>query len=83
MKDLVPTKALLREAEQRATELLSGHRSMLDQVIGLLLERGTIDGAELAALLGIPEHHADQEQIWAPRAVAMISGKRLRRSHDE
>jgi cell division protease FtsH len=74
---------LLREAEQRATELLSAHRSMLDQVIGLLLERETIKGAELAALLGIPEHHADQEQIWAPRAVAMASGKRLRRSHEE
>ena len=56
---------------------------MPDQVIGLLLERGTIKGAELATLLGIPEHHADQEPIWAPRAVAMASGKRLRRSHEE
>ena len=63
---------LLREAETRATELLSEHRAMLDQVIELLLERETIDGAELAALLGIAEHHADQEQIWAPLAVAMV-----------
>jgi cell division protease FtsH len=62
----------LREAETRATELLSEHRAMLDQVIELLLERETIDGAELAALLGIPEHHAVQEQIWAPLAVAMV-----------
>ena len=63
---------LLREAETRATALLSEHRAMLDQVIELLLERETIDGAELAALLGIAEHHADQEQIWAPLAVAMV-----------
>jgi cell division protease FtsH len=62
----------LREAEARATELLSEHRAMLDQVIELLLERETIDGADLATLLGIAEHHADQEQIWAPRAVAMV-----------
>jgi cell division protease FtsH len=63
---------LLREAETRATALLSEHRAMLDQVIELLLERETIDGADLAALLGIAEHHADQEQVWAPRAVAMV-----------
>ena len=64
---------LLREAETRATALLSEHRAMLDQVIELLLERETIDGADLAALLGIAEHHADQEQVWAPRAVAMVA----------
>ncbi|MBO0731507.1 MAG: ATP-dependent zinc metalloprotease FtsH [Acidimicrobiaceae bacterium] len=43
---------LLREAEQRATALLQRHRPALDQVVDLLLEKETIDGSELLALLG-------------------------------
>ncbi len=62
---------LLREAEARATELLREHRDTLDRVIQLLLDRETIDGSELAAIAGVPERKAEQEQIWAPRAVAM------------
>jgi cell division protease FtsH len=42
---------LLGEAEQRATALLSGHRAALDAVIALLLERETIDGDELRAVV--------------------------------
>jgi cell division protease FtsH len=45
---------LLREAEDTATQLLRGHREMLDRVIDLLLERETIDGSELAAIVGAP-----------------------------
>jgi cell division protease FtsH len=45
---------LLREAEDTATELLRGHYETLDRVIGLLLERETIDGSELAAIVGAP-----------------------------
>jgi cell division protease FtsH len=62
---------LLREAEATAVRLLNEHRDALDRVIGLLLERETIDGAELAAIAGVPERHAEPERIWAPRAVAM------------
>ena len=62
---------LLREAEARATELLREHRDTLDRVIQLLLDRETIDGSELAAIAGVPERKAEQERIWAPRAVAM------------
>ena len=62
---------LLREAEVAATRLLRGRRGALDRVIGLLLERETVDGADLAAIMGVPERHADAERIWAPRAVAM------------
>ncbi len=62
---------LLREAEIRATELLRGRRDTLDLVIQLLLERETIDGSDLAAIAGVPERQAEQEQIWAPQAVAM------------
>jgi cell division protease FtsH len=43
---------LLREAEQRATELLTGHRQALERLVELLLERETIDGTDLDELLG-------------------------------
>jgi cell division protease FtsH len=45
---------LLREAEDTATSLLRGHRETLDRVIGLLLERETIDGSDLAAIVRVP-----------------------------
>jgi cell division protease FtsH len=45
---------MLREAEETATALLRGNREMLDQVIALLLERETIDGSDLAAIVGEP-----------------------------
>ncbi len=62
---------LLREAETRATKLLTDNRGALDRVIDLLLERETIDGAALAVIVGRPERHTDSDRIWAPRAVAM------------
>ena len=43
--------ALLREAQERATSLLSSHRPELDRVVALLLEKETIDGTELEAVL--------------------------------
>jgi cell division protease FtsH len=43
----------------------------LHRVIDLLLERETINGSDLASIVGIPEGHSGQERIWAPRAVAM------------
>ncbi len=42
---------LLREAQERATSLLSAHRPELDRVVTLLLEKETIDGSELQAVL--------------------------------
>jgi cell division protease FtsH len=45
---------LLREAEATATMLLRGNRETLDRVISLLLERETIDGSDLAAIVGAP-----------------------------
>jgi cell division protease FtsH len=62
---------LLREAETAATILLRGHLYALDQIIDLLLERETIDGSELAAIVRIPERPADPARTWPPRAVAM------------
>ncbi|HEY1623653.1 MAG TPA: ATP-dependent zinc metalloprotease FtsH [Streptosporangiaceae bacterium] len=43
---------LLRAAEETAIVLLRAHRKTLDQVIELLLERETIDGADLTAIVG-------------------------------
>jgi cell division protease FtsH len=43
---------LLREAEQRAVELLSTHRDVLDRLAALLLERETVDGEDVYALSG-------------------------------
>jgi cell division protease FtsH len=62
---------LLREAEATATTQLRAHRDTLDRVIGLLLERETIDGADLAELIGIPHPQAGLERTWAPRTAAM------------
>jgi cell division protease FtsH len=40
---------LLRDAEHRATRLLTEHRQALDRVVELLLERETIDGSAVEA----------------------------------
>jgi cell division protease FtsH len=63
---------LLREAEDTATTLLRGHRETLDRVIGLLLERETIDGSDLAAIVGAPGPDA-REPVRAPLALAMTA----------
>jgi len=48
---------LLRQAEQRATAMLTEHRDALDRLTELLLERETIDGTDLDELLGrVPGH---------------------------
>jgi cell division protease FtsH len=62
----------LREAEQGATKLLLDNRVVLERVIALLLERETINGSDLAAIVGVPERHTEREQVWGPRAVAMV-----------
>ena len=62
---------LLREAESRATMLLRQNLDALARVIDLLLERETIDGSDLATIVGLPERPAEPEMVWAPRAVAM------------
>jgi cell division protease FtsH len=41
---------ILRAEERRAAELLSHHRTALDAVAAALLERETIDGAEVSRL---------------------------------
>ncbi len=67
---------LLRQAEERATELLNGHRPQLDSLVSLLLEKETVDGSDVYRLLGLPDRGATAPppmlaQTVAPRAVAV------------
>jgi cell division protease FtsH len=49
---------LLREAERRASAMLSEHRDALDRLTGLLLERETVDGTDVDGVLGrVPGQH--------------------------
>jgi len=49
---------LLREGEQRATDILSIHRHQLDRLTELLLERETVDGTNVDEILGVtPVRH--------------------------
>jgi hypothetical protein len=44
-------RALLKSADERAAALLNERRDALDQLADILLERETLEGAELQALL--------------------------------
>ena len=44
---------LLRDAERRATELLKQHREHLDRLVDLLVEKETVDGSVVYALVGV------------------------------
>jgi cell division protease FtsH len=46
---------LLRQAEERAVNLLTTHRSELDSLVNLLLERETVDGSDVYRLAGRPD----------------------------
>jgi cell division protease FtsH len=65
---------LLREAETRATELVTQHRDLLHRVVDLLLLRETIDGAELADLLGLPQRNSEKELILTPAVHHLPDG---------
>jgi cell division protease FtsH len=66
---------LLREAEDTATALLLGHRETLDRVIDLLLDRETINGADLAAIVGM-SGPAGHEPAGAPGVPCAACGAR-------
>jgi cell division protease FtsH len=46
---------LLRQAEERAVNLLRTHRGELDSLVTLLLERETVDGSDVYRLAGRPD----------------------------
>jgi cell division protease FtsH len=49
---------LLRQAEERAVNLLTTHRSELGSLVSLLLERETVDGSDVYRLAGLPDRSA-------------------------
>jgi len=49
---------LVREAEQRAVEVLNEHRKELDTLVELLLDHETVDGAQVYAVAGRPAPEA-------------------------
>jgi cell division protease FtsH len=64
---------LLRQAEERAVELLKAHRSELDSLVDLLLVRETVDGSDVYRLAGRPERAARPSappMTLAPHAAA-------------
>ncbi|HVB43345.1 MAG TPA: ATP-dependent zinc metalloprotease FtsH [Streptosporangiaceae bacterium] len=65
----VEVARLLREAEQASVELIRTHKHMLDDLVELLLERETVDGAEVYRIVGrpVPEHRPEEVAI-GPRA---------------
>ena len=60
---------LLRQAEQRAIELLNEHRAQLDSLVSLLLEKETVDGADVYRLTGQPDRGATSPPV-PPMTVA-------------
>ena len=61
---------LLREAEERAVDLLRGHESQLDQLASLLIDRETVGGEEVYRLLGLaPPERIDDAPTIAPHLV--------------
>ena len=65
---------LLREAEKRAVELLTEHRSVLDALTNLLLEDETVDGSEVYRLAGLPDRSALPPSVATPATVAPRAG---------
>jgi cell division protease FtsH len=60
---------LLREAEARASEVISAHRAVLDRLTELLLEKETVDGSEVYALAG-RIRPSERGVVEAPAAVS-------------
>jgi cell division protease FtsH len=56
---------LLRQAEERAVELLKARRSELDALVDLLLMRETVDGSDVYRIAGRP----DRSALPAPAAL--------------
>jgi cell division protease FtsH len=68
---------LLREAEERAVNVLKEHRSVLDALVSELLEMETVDGAEVYRLAGRPDKSSIVPPVppTMPRAAAASDAK--------
>ncbi len=68
---------LLRAAEDRAINLLQTHRPELNSLVDLLLERETVDGADVYRLAGRPDRSASLSApsvVMAPHAASAEGG---------
>jgi cell division protease FtsH len=64
---------LLREAEQTAVGLIRAHQSELDQLVSLLLDRETVDGADVYRIVGLPvPARSAQELTVAPHGATAV-----------
>jgi cell division protease FtsH len=68
---------LLREAEQSAVTLIRSHRDELDQLVALLLEKETVDAADVYRIVGrpVPERRQDEMTIAPRRAAAATAAQ--------
>jgi cell division protease FtsH len=74
---------LLREAEKRAVELLTEHRSVLDALTNLLLEDETVDGSQVYRLAGLPDRSALPPSVATPATVAPRAAATADTSHQD
>ena len=63
---------LLRDAERRATAILTAHRAVLDQLVALLVAEETVDGPTVYQLAGRPEPEAGGGVTVAPGLGMMV-----------
>ena len=71
---------LLREAESRAVEVLRSNRAELDALVGLLLDRETVDGSDVYRLAGRPDKSAGLSgppMVVAPHPASVESVENL------
>jgi cell division protease FtsH len=70
---------LLREAEHSAVGLIRAHHEMLAEIVELLLEHETVDGAQVYRIAGrpVPQHRPPEEISIAPRAKALTFNKSI------
>ncbi|HKD89346.1 MAG TPA: ATP-dependent zinc metalloprotease FtsH [Streptosporangiaceae bacterium] len=66
---------LLREAEETAVSLIRSHHYELGQLVGLLLEKETVDGAEVYRIVGrpVPERRLEELTV-APHHTTTAAG---------
>jgi cell division protease FtsH len=64
---------MLREAEERAIGVLKEHRSVLDELVQHLLDKETVDGAEVYALAHRNVPTAGEGMTVAPERAAAIT----------
>jgi cell division protease FtsH len=66
--------SLLREAEQRAMKVLKEHRDVLDRLVQVLLDKETVDGAEVYALANRVAPSGGEGMTVAPGRAGALAG---------